>query len=133
MNVQPRALRPRQGHPDLALVLATTGFVTGFADIVLVALKKQHLGTAFARIDFGGQWGGVGKLQCDVAFPLRLKRSHVDDVARSEAAAQLLGAPASPEELQKRSTVVGPAVTAEPAAAPAAPAESRWKRLFGKD
>jgi len=36
--------------------------------------------------------------------------------------------------LEKRSTVVGPAVEAKPAAAVPPPApDSRWKRLFGKD
>jgi len=56
------------------------------------------------------------------------------DPERTEAAANLLGVPASAEALQKRSTVVGPAVAAKPAAsAPPTPPDSRWKRLFGKD
>jgi len=56
------------------------------------------------------------------------------DPERSEAAAHLLGVPASAEVLEKRSTVVGPAVEAKPAAAVRPPApDSRWKRLFGKD
>ena len=87
---------------------------------------EQHphkLDTSAMLLDTAAQLLGVGRNPTPAD----------DDVARSEAAAQLLGAPASPEELQKRSTVVGPAVTAEPATAPAAPAESRWKRLFGKD
>lgn len=59
------------------------------------------------------------------------------DAERSAAAASLLGAPASHEDLQKRSTVVGPAAPADatplPEPAPAKDSGSRWKRLFGKD
>lgn len=59
------------------------------------------------------------------------------DAERSAAAASLLGAPASQEDLQKRSTVVGPAVpvdaTPTPEATSAKDSGSRWKRLFGKD
>lgn len=57
------------------------------------------------------------------------------DGKQVSAAAELLGAPPPHEELQQRSTVVGPAV---PATAPTGADEgkqagSRWKRLFGKD
>lgn len=55
------------------------------------------------------------------------------EAARAAAAAQLLGAPAPQEDLQKRSTVVGPAVTVQPAEAMTQPRNSSWKRLFGKD
>lgn len=57
------------------------------------------------------------------------------DIEQTAAAASLLGAPASQDELQKRSTVVGTAVpVGTPLVAdPAKESGSRWKRLFGKD
>ena len=41
-----------QGHAMLALVLAATVLVAGFAR--LIALQEQHLRTTFTRVDFGG-------------------------------------------------------------------------------
>jgi anti-anti-sigma factor len=54
---------------------------------------------------------------------------------QTAAAANLLGVPASQDDLQKRSTVVGPAVAAVTPTEtdPAKHSGSRWKRLFGKD
>ena len=57
------------------------------------------------------------------------------DPERTAAAASLLGAPTSPDDLQKRSTVVGPAVPSvdAPENTPGKASGSRWQRLFGKD
>ena len=60
-------------------VFAVAVFVGSFADFV--ALKKEDLCHAFASVDFGGQGGGVGKLEGNVAFPFRLERGNVDDDA----------------------------------------------------
>ena len=75
------------------MVLAAPVFVADLADIIRVALEKQHLRAAFARVDFGGQRRGVAEFQGDVAFPLRLKRGHVDNdaAARIGAFAQANG------------------------------------------
>lgn len=78
------------------------------------------------------------KLVDAAAALLGIQRTEVPATAHAEqtaAAANLLGAPASQDELQKRSTVVGPAVPAAtpPAPDPAKDSGSRWKRLFGKD
>jgi hypothetical protein len=40
----------RQRHTDLTLVFPAAILVAGLADVVLVALEKQHLGAAFAGI-----------------------------------------------------------------------------------
>ena len=69
----------RQGNAGLPHVFAVAVFVGSFADFV--ALKKEDLCHAFASVDFGGQGGGVGKLEGNIAFPFRLERGDVDDDA----------------------------------------------------
>ena len=49
----------RQRHAHLPLVFAASVFVRHLANVVFVALKKQHLRAAFARVDFGRQRRGV--------------------------------------------------------------------------
>src|SRR5207237_7916722 len=61
------------------LIFAFAVGVAGLAD--LVGLEKENLAEAFVGVDFGGQWSGVGDLQSDKAFPLRLKRRDVHDDA----------------------------------------------------
>ncbi len=61
----------------LALVLTTTVFVRSAADFI--ALKEKDLSAALASINFDWQWGGIGKLQGDITFPLGLKGRDVDD------------------------------------------------------
>ena len=60
------------------MIFATPVLVARLTNIVFVALKKQHLGAAFACINFGGQRRGVAELQRHITFPLRLERGHVD-------------------------------------------------------
>ena len=69
----------RQGNAGLTHVFAVAVFVGSFADFV--ALEEEDLRHAFAGVDFGGQGGGVGKLEGNVAFPFRLERGDVDDDA----------------------------------------------------
>src|SRR5580765_7554796 len=68
-----------QSHAVLALILAVAIFIRRFTN--LVALKEQHLRAAFAGIDPGRQRRGIGELQRNIAFPLRLERCDVDDDA----------------------------------------------------
>ena len=49
----------RQRHAHLPLVFAASVFVRHLANVVFVALKKQHLRAALARVDFGRQRRGV--------------------------------------------------------------------------
>src|SRR3990167_1008281 len=70
-----------QRHAHLALVFAAAVLVAGLADVVLVALEEQHLGTAFTGVDLGRQRCGVAELQRHVAFPLGLEGRDVDDDA----------------------------------------------------
>jgi len=55
----------------LALVLATTVFVAGLAN--LVAFKEQDLGTALPCVNLGWQGGGIAKFEGHIAFPFGLE------------------------------------------------------------
>jgi hypothetical protein len=69
----------RQCDAVLALVFAAAIFVGGLADFV--GLEEDDLGDAFVGVDFGGEGGGVGEFEGDVAFPFRLEGGDVDDDA----------------------------------------------------
>src|SRR3977135_1592473 len=63
----------------LALIFAAAVLVRGLADFV--GLEEDHLRDALVGVDLRGQRSRVGKLQRDIAFPLRLERRDVDDDA----------------------------------------------------
>src|SRR6266851_3497458 len=69
----------------LPLIFATAVLVRGLADFV--GLEEDHLRDALVGVDFCGQRSGVGKLQRDIAFPLRLERRDVDDDAAARVGA----------------------------------------------
>ena len=60
-------------------VLAGAVGVGGLADVG--AAEEEDLGEAFVGVDAGGERGGVGDLEGDVSFPLRLQRGDIDDDA----------------------------------------------------
>src|SRR5699024_8223161 len=68
-----------QCHTALTLVFTAAVFITGLTNVVRIALKKQHLCHALARINTRRQVGGITKFQRHMPFPLRLKWGDVDD------------------------------------------------------
>ena len=85
------ALHLRQGDAALTLVFAAAVFVARFADVV--RFEEDDLGDAFVGVDLCGEWGGVGELERDVAFPFRFEGRHVhqNSAARVRALAQTDG------------------------------------------
>src|ERR1700681_7787 len=63
----------------LTLIFAAAVLVRGLAD--LVGLEEDDLRDALVGVDLRRQRSRVGKLQRDIAFPLRLERRDVDDDA----------------------------------------------------
>jgi hypothetical protein len=72
-------LEVRQHDAFLPLIFSVLVLVADLAD--LVGLEEQDLAEAFVGVDARGQRRGVGDLEGDEAFPLRLKRRDVDDDA----------------------------------------------------
>ena len=75
----------RKSYTRLALVFTATVFVAGGTN--LVRFEEQHLRTALARVDFGWQRRGVAEFQGYKAFPLWLKRRHIDNDAAARIGA----------------------------------------------
>ena len=67
------------------MVFATTVFIGCLANFI--TLEEQHLGAAFASINFGRQGRGVGKLQRDKPFPFGFEGGDVDDDAAASIGA----------------------------------------------
>src|SRR5436305_4550926 len=76
------ALQPlqlRQYDSLLCLVFSFTVGIAGFADFV--RLEENDLAKTFISVNARRQGRAVGNFQGHEAFPLRLKRGHVDDDA----------------------------------------------------
>src|SRR5207302_2812253 len=74
-----RTLQLRQYDSLLCLVFSLTVRIAGLADFV--RLEENNLTQTFVGIDTCRQGGAVGNFQGHEAFPLRLKRGHVDNDA----------------------------------------------------
>src|SRR3954454_2974412 len=70
-------LDSRQRNAALSLVLAAAVAIRRLARFV--GLDKDHLRDAFVRVDARRKRRGVGELERDVPFPLRLERRDVHD------------------------------------------------------
>src|SRR5574340_500160 len=63
----------------LPLVFSTPVLIRGFA--YFVGLEKNYLSNPLIGVYLCGERGGIGKLQRDIALPLRLERSDIDNDA----------------------------------------------------